>query len=485
MRVWGERPGGTLMTRRLVTVAGDAEHVATPATRKADDAANRAARAFGEWSRTTPKDRVDLLHSVAQMLDQGRDELVALATEEVGASPQWIDFNIEIAKNILHQACDLVPLMGDQTVNHEDGRTSIVRRQAVGVVLGFVPWNAPVALAVRAMAAPIACGNTVVLKASEHCPKTHEKVVSFFAAAGLPQNVVSVVTNETKDSIDVARSLIRHPAVRRINFTGSTRVGQIVAVEAAQVMKRSLLELSGKAPLIVLDDADIDAAAAAAMTGAFFNQGQVCISTERIIVLNDIADAFVAALVSKSKSLVAADPKVKSADLGRLINADAATRISGLISDAVSKGALLRLGSETSGEVMQPVILDNVTPNMRIYSEESFGPVASIIRVRNEEDAISVANDTEFGLASAVFGGDIDRCHAIANRIETGICQINGPTIFDDPTMPFGGMKSSGYGRFGGTAALDEFTDIRWLSQHDALNSSKLEEMLNLGRTKA
>jgi acyl-CoA reductase-like NAD-dependent aldehyde dehydrogenase len=308
-------------------------------------------------------------------------------------------------------------------------------------------------------------------------------VVDLFCGCGLPENVVSVVTNEATDSLDVARTLIQHPTIRRINFTGSTRVGQIIAVEAAQVLKRCVLELSGKAPLIVLDDADLDAAAAAAMTGAFFNQGQVCMSTERIIVMENIADQFVEKLVQKTTSLSASDPKISTAPLGRLINAGAAARVADLIADAVAQGARLEHGGQVAGEVMQPAVLDHVTAAMRIYREESFGPVASVIRVRDVEEAISVANDTEFGLAAAVFGKDLKRCHAIADRLETGICQINGPTVFDDPNMPFGGMKSSGYGRFGGTAALDEFTEIRWLSQHDRLDAAQIEDMLNLGRT--
>lgn len=472
-----------MLERLSIEVDGNAAPSASLATQSANEAANRAARAFWAWSTSTAKDRADLLASMAESLHQGRADLIEVAADEVGAAPAWIDFNIKIAQNILLQARELIPLMADQRIQHADGRESILRRQAVGVVLGFVPWNAPVTLATRALAAPIACGNTVVLKASEHCPKTHKMVVDLFSSCGLPENVVSVVTNDTNDSLDVARTLIQHPTVRRINFTGSTRVGQIVAVEAAQVLKRCVLELSGKSPLIVLEDADVDAAAAAAITGAFFNQGQVCMSTERIIVIEDIADRFVETLVQKTVDLSASDPKVSTAPLGRLINADAAARVADLVADAVHHGAALKRGGEVAGEVMQPAVLDHVTPGMRIYREESFGPVASVIRVRNEEEAISVANDTEFGLAAAVFGKDLKRCHAIADRLETGICQINGPTVFDDPNMPFGGMKSSGYGRFGGTAALDEFTEIRWLSQHNSLDAAQIENMLNLGRT--
>ena len=448
-------------------------------------AANNAAGAFWAWSKTSAETRIACLERMADALDAARNLLVETAASEIGASPQWTDFNITIAKKILHQAQDLIPLMADQTTQHPGGRTSTVRRQPAGVVLGFAAWNAPITLAVRSIAAPIACGNSVVLKASEHCPKTHRLLIDLFERSGLPKHVVNVVTSDQEDSLDVARTLIQHPAVRRINFTGSTRIGQIVAVEAAQVLKRCLLELSGKAPLIVLDDADLDVAVAAAVTGAFFNQGQVCMSTERVIVMDTIADEFVERLVAHTSKLRAADPSAEVASFGRLVNADAAKRIAGLLEDAVAMGANLRIGGEFEGAVMQPAVLDNVTPQMRIYREESFGPVASVIRVRNDEEAISVANDTDYGLASAVFGEDPARCAAIADRLETGICQINGPTVFDDPTMPFGGMKASGYGRFGGTAALDEFTEIRWLSQHNDLSANQIEEMLNLGRNEA
>ena len=452
--------------------------------RATSEAANRAARAFWGWSKTSAQERCAHLESMAMALDQARDLLAQTAAYEVGATPQWIDFNIDIAKQMLRQACDLIPLTSDQVFDHDDGRRSIIRRQAVGVVLGFAPWNAPITLATRAIAAPIACGNTVVIKASEHCPKTHELLVDRFVKAGLPKDVVTVVTNHPDHSLDVAKLLIRHPTVRRINFTGSSRVGQIVAVGAAQVLKRCLLELSGKAALIVLNDADIDAAVAAAMTGAFFNQGQVCMSTERIIVLEAIADAFVDKLVDKTSALKAADPPFEQASLGRLINAQSAQRIASLIDDAVSNGADLKFGGEIMQEVMQPAVLDHVMPHMRIYREECFGPVASVIRVRDEVEAVSVANDTEFGLASAIFSQDEERAIALADRVEAGVCQINGPTVFDDPSMPFGGMKSSGYGRFGGITALDEFTEIRWLSKHRKLDAHQIEEMLKFGRKK-
>jgi acyl-CoA reductase-like NAD-dependent aldehyde dehydrogenase len=445
----------------------------------AEEVANRAARAYWRWSVTPPEERCRYLSIMSEKLGDARDRLAKIAAREIGAAPKWIDFNIDIAQQMLRCAGDLIPLMQDQiVVNPDHGTSSTLRRQAVGVVLGFAPWNAPIALAVRAVAAPLACGNTVVLKASEHCPETHGAVIDALGASGLPEGVATVVRNAPEDDAATTRSLIAHPAIRRINFTGSTRVGRIIAEMAAKELKRCLLELSGKAPLLVMADADLDAAVSAAAFGAFFNQGQICMSTERIIVIDEVADAFVEKLVAKTRSLNAADPHIADAPLGRLINDKAAARVRGLIDDAVAKGATLLTGGEVEGAVMQPAVLDHVSSAMRLYHEESFGPVATILRVADAEEAVSIANDTEFGLSSAIFGGDIDACMALATRLETGICQINGPTVFDDAAMPFGGMKASGYGRFGGPTSIDEFTELRWIAQHDAAGSDRFEKLL-------
>lgn len=432
-----------------------------------DAAANGAAAAFWDWSARPAAERAAHLHGMAEALDANRAQLVALAAQEVGAAEGWTLFNIDIALRILRHAAKLPALLADRHIPAtQDGCAAILRRQAVGVVLGIAPWNAPVTLAVRAIATPLACGNTVVLKGSEHCPRTHRAVIDILNASGLPEGVANVVTVLPDQSEQVVNRLIAHPAVRRVNFTGSTRVGRQVAITAAQHLKRCVLELSGKAALIVLEDADLDAAVEAAAHGAFFNQGQICMSTERIILLDSIADAFVKKLVTRTQKLSAADPRRETAPLGTLIHAAAAERVAALIRDAQNKGAELLVGGHVEGAVMQPAVVDHVASNMAIYHEESFGPVASILRVRDEDEALSIANDTEYGLASAIFSRNRDRALALAARLETGICHINGSTVYDDAAMPFGGMKSSGYGRFGGETALDEFTELRWIALH-------------------
>jgi len=255
--------------------------------------------------------------------------------------------------------------------------------------------------------------------------------------------------------------------VRRINFTGSTRVGRIIAETCGRYLKPALLELGGKAPLVVLDDADIEAAVAAAAFGAYMHQGQICMSTERIIVDNKIADAFVAKLAAKATTLKAGDPREGKTPLGSVVDPTAALRIKALVQDAVHKGAVLAAGGGVRGTMLDATLLDRVTPGMRIYKEESFGPVAAIVRVGSVDEAVRVANDTEYGLAAAVFGGDVARALDVAGRIESGICHVNGPTVHDEAQMPFGGVKASGYGRFGGKAGIAEFTELRWITIQD------------------
>lgn len=432
-----------------------------------DCAVNAAASAFPKWSQWSAADRAKILLQMVSALDAHRAKFATLAAQEVGASRSWTEFNVDLAIGVLKHVASLAPLLTDRiVVDEQTGKHSFVRRQAAGVVLGMVPWNAPITLGVRAIAGALICGNTVVMKGSEHCPKTHQHLVDVLNSAGLPAGVLNCIVSRHDDAHDTMTQLIAHPCIRRINFTGSTRVGRDVAMEAARHLKPVLLELSGKAPLLVLEDADLDATVEAACFGAFFNQGQICMSTDWIIVVKSVADAFVAKLKARAQQIVAADPIHEIKDLGRMISADAAQRVNGLIEDAVSKGATLLVGGEIDGCVMQPALLDGIAANMRIYREETFGPLASIMRVHDADEAVSIANDSEFGLNAAVFTRDLGRAQAIADRLEYGVVQINGPTVHDDPSMPFGGMKQSGYGRFGGEQAINEFTELRWIAIH-------------------
>ena len=259
-------------------------------------------------------------------------------------------------------------------------------------------------------------------------------------------------------------ALIDHPAIKRINFTGSTKVGRIVAVRAAQNLKPCLLELGGKAPLIVLEDANLEEAVKAAAFGAFFNSGQICMSTERLIVVDAIADQFAAKFAAKAKTLVAGDPREGRTPLGAMVDRKNVEHVNDLIKDAVTKGAEVLAGGESDGVLVSATLLNRVTKDMKIYAEESFGPVVGIIRAKDEADAIRLANDSAYGLSAAVFTGDAARGLRIARQIKSGICHVNGPTVHDEAQMPFGGVGASGYGRFGGKAGIDSFTELRWIT---------------------
>jgi benzaldehyde dehydrogenase (NAD) len=252
--------------------------------------------------------------------------------------------------------------------------------------------------------------------------------------------------------------------VRRINFTGSTRVGRLVAENAARHLKRVLLELGGKAPLVVLADADLDEAVAAAKFGAFMHQGQICMATEKIIVERPVHDAFAEQLGEKAAALNVGDPRDPENHLGPIVNRASLERIAGLVDDAVERGAQVVTGGEADGPCYKPTVLTGVTPEMRIYHEESFGPVVGVMSADSHEEAVRIANDTEYGLSAAVFGKHVPTALDLARQIQSGICHVNGATVHDEPQMPFGGVKASGFGRFGGKAGIDEFTELRWMT---------------------
>jgi acyl-CoA reductase-like NAD-dependent aldehyde dehydrogenase len=459
-----EAEGGATYERKDPMTGKVASRAAAATLADVDKVVAAASAAFETWSQTGPGLRRTLLLKAADLMESRTNDFIKLMLEETGATAPWAGFNVHLAAGILREAASLTTqIAGEVIPSDKPGILSMAIRQPAGVVLGIAPWNAPVILGTRAIAAALACGNTVILRSSEICPGTHQLIGQVLNDAGFPKGVVNVLSNAPADAPKIVEALIAHPAIRRVNFTGSTKVGRIIAKLAAEHLKPVLLELGGKAPLIVLDDADLDQAVDAAAFGAFMNQGQICMSTERIIVDEKIADAFVAKFSAKAAKLPAGDPRGHVV-LGSLVDLAPAERMDVLIADAVAKGAKLVAGGKRNGTVVEATLLDHVKAGMKIYSEESFGPVKSIVRVRGVDEAVRVANDTEYGLSAAVFGRDIMRAMAVAKRIESGICHINGPTVADEAQMPFGGMKASGYGRFGGKAVIDEFTDLRWIT---------------------
>ncbi|MFN7024657.1 MAG: aldehyde dehydrogenase [Pseudorhizobium sp.] len=454
---------------RVNPITGEVATTAAAASvADAQRAADVAAQAFPAWAGMAPGQRRKLLNAAADQLEGKVNDFVAAMAAETGATAGWAMFNVKLAADMLREAAAMTTQINGEVIpSNRAGSMAMAVRQPAGVVLSMAPWNAPVILGVRALAMPLACGNTVVMKTSEICPRTHRLIVDALHDAGLPHGVLNAISNAPEDAGPIVDALIAHQAVRRINFTGSTRVGRIIAETAARHLKPALLELGGKAPFIVLDDAQVDQAVAAAAFGAYMNQGQICMSTERLVVDNKIADQFVKAMAAKVRTLTAGDPRRSDSPLGSMIDQQAAQRVDALVKDAISKGATLAAGGGLNGTLMDATLLDHVTPAMRIYSEESFGPVAAVVRVGSVDEAVRVANDTEYGLSAAVFGRDVNRAMNVARRIESGICHVNGPTVHDEAQMPFGGVKSSGYGRFGGKAGIAEFTELRWLTVQD------------------
>jgi salicylaldehyde dehydrogenase len=301
------------------------------------------------WRNSAPSERRCLLLKAADVLESKTPQFIEVMAAEVGAAALWAGFNVHLAANPFREAAGMVTqIQGEAIPTDKPGALSMTVRQPVGVILSIVPWNGPVVLAARAIAYPISCGNTVVFRATEASPKTH---------------------------LLVADALIAHTAVRRINFTGSTRVGRIIAQKVATHLKRCLLELGGKSPQVVLDDANIDEAVKAAVFGSFLYQGQICMSTERLVVDEAVADEFVVKFAARAKELVMGDPRVNpGCVIGPRVAPESGTRLNAMIDNALSKGAVLACGGRADGAIMAATIVDHVKPGMTIYGDETFGP---------------------------------------------------------------------------------------------------------------
>lgn len=345
------------------------------------------------------------------------------------------------------------------------GAFNMAVRQPVGVIAGIAPWNAPLILSLRSICMPIAYGNTAVLKPSTESAAAGGVVIAeVFEAAGFPKGVLNLVTNGPGGSSAIGDALIENPKVRRINLTGSSEVGRQLAEKAGRHLKRVALELGGQNPLIILKDADIDAAVNAAAFGAFLHQGQICMSTRRIIADKVIASEFTDKFVKKVAGFKVGNPKEQDTIVGPLINRQQLEKVQHNVANAVRDGAKVLCGGKSEGLCYYPTVLTNVKPGSALACEETFGPVVSVIEVDGDAEAVAVANDTMYGLAAAVFTQDLAKGLSVARRIESGIVHINDQTVHDEPQVPFGGVKESGWGRFGGKAALEEFTELRWIS---------------------
>ncbi|KAJ5398867.1 hypothetical protein N7465_009356 [Penicillium sp. CMV-2018d] len=427
----------------------------------ANRAVDSAQAAFPAWSKTKAHTRRDILLKAADIMDSRKEELIQYQREETGAGRPFSEATFNAGVLFIKEFAGRISTIEGTVPNvRGEGEAAIVYKEPYGVILSIAPWNAPFILGTRAIALPLAAGNTVVLKGSELSPKCFWALGDIFRQAGLPAGCLNVIFHQTSDAPAVTNALIAHPAVRKVNFTGSTMVGSIIASTAGKYIKPVLLELGGKASAIVLDDANLDKAAMNCAIGSFMHSGQICMSTERIVVQRSIADEFRQKLAETAEKLFG-----KDAPALVLVNAAAVAKNKKLVADAVSRGAKLLFGdadaSESVNTGMRPIVVDGVTKEMDMYATESFGPTVSLIVVDTEDEAIALANDTEYGLTAALYTNNLFRGLRVAKQIDSGAVHINSLTVHDEAALPHGGWKSSGFGRFGGISGYDEFLQTK------------------------
>ncbi|KAH8649892.1 aldehyde dehydrogenase [Xylariales sp. PMI_506] len=424
-------------------------------------AADIAQGAFAAWSKTKPHVRRDIFLKAADIIDRRREELGYYVEHEMGANGFFKDLTLDLATEHLRDVAGRIAgaVAGTLPEPFQDGMKAMVQKRPYGVILGIAPWNGAYPLGLRSALYPIAAGNTVVLKGSELTPGCYWAIADVLREAGLPDGVLNLVLHRPEDAAPVVNALIAHPAVRKINFTGSSRIGAIVAAEAGKHLKPTLLELGGKANVIILEDADLKNAALSCSIGAFVNAGQVCMSTERILVHKSVAQQF-EAIFKEIVDQMFGSPETTPI----LVTAASAQRNRALIADAKSKGAstldFLKDPTTTQEDVethMRPVVLTKLEKAMDIYSGESFGPSVSLYTFDSIEEAIELANDTKYGLSAAVHTENLKIAFRIADQLESGAVHINSMTVHDETALPHGGVKASGFGRFNSNDGLNEF----------------------------
>jgi len=456
---------------RLITVRSASQqkdvHFAQGATPQiANQAVDSAYKAFLSWKETTYTHRRDLLLRVAAIYERRIDEYVRYQCEETSCQESWAKFNVGLACRSLREIASNISAecTGELPPTETVGALCLVFKEPVGPVLAICPWNASMVLSTRALAAPLGAGCTVVFKASENCPRVHHAIVEAFTEAGLPAGCINQLQARREDSAVITEALISNPNIRKVAFTGSANVGKIIGQLASKHLKPVLMELGGKCPAIVLKDADLQQAASLCAQGAFLHHGQICMSTDRIIVVQEVAEEF-------SKILREHVQQNYAKGAGSAVSRSVAERAHLLVSEAKKNGASYLVGSNEwngeGGSSLQPTIITNVKPEDTIYTEETFGPSASLFVVQNEDEAVKLANVTSYGLNAAVHSKDILAALRVAKRIECGQVHIGTITEYDEANAPIGGVKGSGWGRNNGKYALREFLMEKTISIHD------------------
>ncbi|HEX6358394.1 benzaldehyde dehydrogenase [Actinophytocola sp.] len=436
----------------------DAEDVAA--------ATARAAAAQPVWAETIGPTRAAVIRKAAAVLSDNRAEFERWLIREGGAVPGKAAFEVDLALGELWEAAALpTQPYGHLLPVSEPGRESVARRVPLGVVGVISPWNFPLILSMRAVAPALALGNAVVLKPDVQTAVSGGVLVArLFEEAGLPEGLLHVLPGDASPG----EALVRDPHVSMISFTGSTAVGREVGATAGRTLKRVSLELGGNNALIVLDDADLEVASSAGAWGAFLHQGQVCMTAGRHIVLESVADEYLDRLAKRASMLPVGDPNTEQVALGPLINERQLSNVDRIVTETVAAGAEVRAGGTYERLFYQPTVLAGVTSSMPAFREEIFGPVAPVVVVRDADEAVAVANETEYGLVAAVQTGSVERGRDLARRLRTGIVHVNDQTLNNDAYAPFGGTGASGNGsRFGSQSSWDEFTQWQWVTYRE------------------
>lgn len=430
------------------------------------EAVERAEPAQREWKTTGFNERANILRRAAAIIDDNTAELVDWIARETGGTRAKAGFELHVAASELHEAAGMLSAAYGQLLPTEyAGRLSFVRRIPYGIVGVISPWNFPLILSIRSVAPALAVGNAVVLKPDPNTPVAGGFLLAaVLEQAGLPDGVLHVLPGDA----ETGEAIVDHPAIAMISFTGSTEVGRKVAERAGRQNKHVALELGGNNALIVLDDADVDAASSAGAWGSFMHQGQICMTTGRHLVHERLVGDYLQMLTKRAENLPMGDPFREDVAIGPLINTAQMDRVDGIVNDSVSAGARLETGGRGDGLFYRPTVLSAVSPTMRAFQEEIFGPVAPVLTFSDEEEAIALANASDYGLTAAIQTRSMEHGLRVAEQIRAGMVHINDSTIDDEAHVPFGGIGASGNGsRFGGQANWDEFTVSQWVTVRD------------------
>jgi acyl-CoA reductase-like NAD-dependent aldehyde dehydrogenase len=441
--------------------------VAAASRADARAAVDAAAKAFPAWAESTPAERARLFLKAAEIVRRRRDEIAQILARETGSTISFSTFQMDLVAATLQQVAGWVYLPKGEVLETNQAHThSIGLRRPLGVCASFTPWNGANILSWRAVISPVAAGNTVVVKPSEFAPVSAGIMLAEVAEeAGFPAGVINVITHAPGAAGPIADEFFDRPEVRIINLIGGVKTARMLSERAGRTLKRTVMELGGFNPLLILDDVDMDYAVRTATFGSFFHQGQICLNTRRIIIQRKIYEEFLTKFVARTGTLPAGDPLDHKTIIGPIITRDALKMIDDRVKDAVARGAKVRAGGKSDGQIYFPTILTDVPPDAAIANEETFGPVVIVEAVDTPEDAVAAANRTMYGLTSSILSGDTYKAFELAPKVLAGIVNVNSPTVNDEIHAPMGGVRDSGWGRTG-PRSLEDFSDLIWINSH-------------------